>query len=33
MANYPGLTATDLSAAWDYYKQNSEQVEREIGYT
>ncbi|KYC44212.1 hypothetical protein WA1_01230 [Scytonema hofmannii PCC 7110] len=30
LANYPGLTAHDLSAAWDYYEQNREQVDREI---
>lgn len=30
LANYPGLTAADLDAAWDYYEQNCEQVDREI---
>jgi uncharacterized protein (DUF433 family) len=30
LANYPGLTADDLSAAWDYYEQNREQIDREI---
>ncbi|MBF2017806.1 MAG: DUF433 domain-containing protein [Richelia sp. RM2_1_2] len=30
LANYPGLTEADLSAAWDYYEQNREQVDRAI---
>lgn len=30
LANYPGLTTTDLGVAWDYYEQNREQVDREI---
>ncbi|KYC39655.1 hypothetical protein WA1_30420 [Scytonema hofmannii PCC 7110] len=30
LANYPGLTAADLDAAWDYYEQNREQIDREI---
>jgi uncharacterized protein (DUF433 family) len=30
LANYPGLTAEDLSAAWHYYEQNPEQIDREI---
>jgi uncharacterized protein (DUF433 family) len=28
--NYPGLTPTDLSAAWDYYQQNYEAIDRLI---
>ncbi|GJD21293.1 Protein of unknown function DUF433 [Rivularia sp. IAM M-261] len=30
LANYPGLTAADLSAAWDYYKQYPEQIGKQI---
>ena len=30
LANYPGLTAADLSAAWDYYKQYPEQIDEQI---
>ncbi|NJR15438.1 MAG: DUF433 domain-containing protein [Calothrix sp. CSU_2_0] len=30
LANYPGLTAIDLSVAWHYYEQNTEQIDREI---
>ncbi len=30
LANYPGLTEFDLSAAWDYYEQNREQVDGAI---
>ncbi len=30
LSNYPGLTAEDLSAAWHYYEQNPEQIDREI---
>jgi uncharacterized protein (DUF433 family) len=30
LANYPGLTAADLSAAWDYYEQNREQIDQVI---
>ncbi len=30
LANYPGLTAADLGAAWDYYEQNRELFDREI---
>ncbi len=30
LANYPGLTAADLSAAWDYYEQNREQIDQAI---
>ena len=29
LANYPGLTAADLIAAWDYYAAHSDQVESE----
>ncbi|MBD2772784.1 DUF433 domain-containing protein [Iningainema tapete] len=31
LANYPGLTMADLGAAWDYYEQNREIFDREIG--
>ncbi|RUT06449.1 hypothetical protein DSM106972_027060 [Dulcicalothrix desertica PCC 7102] len=30
LANYPGLTAADLKAAWDYYEQNREHIDQEI---
>jgi uncharacterized protein (DUF433 family) len=30
LANYPGLTAADLSAAWEYYQQNRESIDRAI---
>lgn len=30
LTNYPGLTKKDLSAAWYYYEQNLEQIDREI---
>ena len=30
LANYPGLTAADLIAAWDYYEQNREQIDQVI---
>jgi uncharacterized protein (DUF433 family) len=30
LTNYPGLTEADLSAAWHYYEQNREQIDREI---
>jgi uncharacterized protein (DUF433 family) len=30
LANYPGLTPADLSAAWDYYQQNREAIDRAI---
>jgi uncharacterized protein (DUF433 family) len=30
LANYPGLTSADLSAAWDYYQQNRESIDRAI---
>ncbi len=30
LANYPGLTAEDLSAAWHYYEQKPEQIDQEI---
>jgi len=29
LANYPGLTAADLIAAWDFYAANAERVESE----
>ena len=29
LANYPGLTASDLIATWDFYTANSERVESE----
>jgi len=29
LANYPGLTASDLIAAWDYYAAHAEQIESE----
>ncbi|MBO3457245.1 DUF433 domain-containing protein [Aetokthonos hydrillicola Thurmond2011] len=31
LANYPGLTAADLSSAWDYYEQNREKIDQAIG--
>ncbi len=30
LANYPGLTPTDLNAAWDYYQQNRDSIDRAI---
>ena len=30
LANYPGLTSADLTAAWDYYQHNRESIERAI---
>jgi uncharacterized protein (DUF433 family) len=30
LANYPGLTPADLEAAWDYYQQNRESIDRAI---
>ncbi len=30
LANYPGLMATDLRAAWDYYEQHRDEIDRAI---
>lgn len=30
LTNYPGLTAASLSAAWNYYEQNREQIDQVI---
>jgi uncharacterized protein (DUF433 family) len=30
LANYPGVTETDLQAAWAYYEANQEEIDRLI---
>lgn len=30
LASYPGLTADDLAAAWDYYRTNPIEIDRDI---
>ena len=30
LAGYPGLTPADLAAAWDYYRQHSQEIEQAI---
>jgi uncharacterized protein (DUF433 family) len=30
LANYPGLTAADLQAAWEYYDQHQDEIDRAI---
>jgi uncharacterized protein (DUF433 family) len=30
LANYPGLTIADLAAAWDYYQEHRESIDRAI---
>jgi uncharacterized protein (DUF433 family) len=30
LANYPGLTVTDLQVAWAYYEQHQDEIDRAI---